>query len=403
MIYIPKKINVGFQNRNGTYTGKLAYVIYYDEHGKLRKEGSWSSWRDESIPNEEYDNEPTEGFVLNKKVGGVEESYGWDPRKTYTRVYDPRGYEFEITIPNLLWILENCNCIKGKGLEGEFVYGWDGKELLLIPTSAPEYKDSLEFSNKKNSAEFIKAKELVLGKTYKSIKGEEYIYLGKFDRWKTDYHLINNKYLYGFNEFNHREGYTKAEKYLFSSQSEFEAININCGKHFFFMCLNNLHVCWDVNNRCSIDKKRYITFFKSISRKFVECSDEVHENYPEFVTELEFNHAYSPVDFHRSETYELPIENFISAINKCMTEMSVWPEYKILGSDDIVYIINYGGYQHPREISYKKCDDNYEKRYCKYYTDNVLELYNILKPVYKVFFLENGNEYIRRFYYESKE
>ena len=86
-----------------------------------------------------------------------------------------------------------------------------------------------------------------------------------------------------------------------------------------------------------------------------------------------------------------------------MTEMSVWAEYKILGSDDIVYIINYGGYQHPTEISYKKCDDNYKKRYCEYYTDNVLELYNILKPVYKVFFLENGNEYIRRFYYESKE
>ena len=34
MIFIPKKINVGFQNRKDTYTGKLAYVIYYDEDGK---------------------------------------------------------------------------------------------------------------------------------------------------------------------------------------------------------------------------------------------------------------------------------------------------------------------------------------------------------------------------------
>ena len=67
-IFIPKTINVGYQNRSGTYTGKLAYVIYYDEKGKLRKEASWNSWRDKKIPNEEFDNVPTTGFVLNKKV-----------------------------------------------------------------------------------------------------------------------------------------------------------------------------------------------------------------------------------------------------------------------------------------------------------------------------------------------
>ena len=38
-IFIPKAINVGYQNRSSTYTGKLAYVIYYDEKGKLRIAG----------------------------------------------------------------------------------------------------------------------------------------------------------------------------------------------------------------------------------------------------------------------------------------------------------------------------------------------------------------------------
>ena len=66
-IFVPKTINVGYQNRSGTYTGKLAYIIYYDEKGKLRKEASWNSWRDNKIPNDEFDNIPTEGFVLNKK------------------------------------------------------------------------------------------------------------------------------------------------------------------------------------------------------------------------------------------------------------------------------------------------------------------------------------------------
>ena len=64
-IFIPKTINVGYQERSGTYTGKLAYVIYYDQKGKLRKEASWNSWRDKNIPNDEFDNIPMEGFVLN--------------------------------------------------------------------------------------------------------------------------------------------------------------------------------------------------------------------------------------------------------------------------------------------------------------------------------------------------
>ena len=62
-IFIPKTINVGYQDRLGTYTGKLAYVIYYDEKGKLRKETSWNGWRDKNIPNNEYDNIPQVGIT----------------------------------------------------------------------------------------------------------------------------------------------------------------------------------------------------------------------------------------------------------------------------------------------------------------------------------------------------
>ena len=75
-LFIPNRIRVGFQTRNDTYTKKLAYVIYYDEKGKLRKEPSWNSWRDKKIDPEEFDNVPTEGFVLNKKVGGYAGDWG---------------------------------------------------------------------------------------------------------------------------------------------------------------------------------------------------------------------------------------------------------------------------------------------------------------------------------------
>jgi hypothetical protein len=125
-LFIPAKINVGLQGRDDTYTGKLGYVIYWDNKGKLRKEGSWESWRwkegeEQSVYNEKteqhediicgpeyapqaFENTPTEGFVLNKDVGGARRSYGWDSRIEKVRVYDPRNFEFEISIPNLLYL-----------------------------------------------------------------------------------------------------------------------------------------------------------------------------------------------------------------------------------------------------------------------------------------------------------
>ena len=172
-IFVPKTINVGYQNRSGTYTGKLAYVIYYDEKGKLRKEASWNSWRDDKIPNDEFENVPTEGFVLNKKAGDY--STGWDHRHAYCRVYDPRGFEFEITIENLLYILENANCIKGKGLEGEFIYGWDGKDLVLMPVESPDYKQIAAYNKIVHNNESIKTRDLILGATYLTKENIEYI------------------------------------------------------------------------------------------------------------------------------------------------------------------------------------------------------------------------------------
>jgi len=106
------KIVVGYQEREDTYTKKLAYIIYYDNKGVLRKEKSWRGWIDSGdsgyrneyvdgkytrvlheelvrgpLPTHEFENVPTEGFVLNKKAGGY--STGWNHRAASCRVWDP--------------------------------------------------------------------------------------------------------------------------------------------------------------------------------------------------------------------------------------------------------------------------------------------------------------------------
>jgi len=179
--FVPKEIKVGYDERSDTYTKKLAYVIYYDEKGVLRKETSWNSWRDNSLGEDNFENIPTEGFVLNKKAGGYMSH--WNMRQTYVRVYDPRGFEIEITVPNLLYILENTNSIKGKGLEGEFVYAWDGTELILVPTSAPDYKTMIDHSKKMFEGKNLKIKDLIPGATYVEKDGTKRLFLGRYNKY----------------------------------------------------------------------------------------------------------------------------------------------------------------------------------------------------------------------------
>jgi len=177
-LFIPDKIKVGFQKREGTYTGKLAYVIYFDKRGVLRKETSWQSWRDDKIKPVEFENTPTDGFVLNKGVGGARQSYGWNTRNEYIRVYDPRDFEFEISVANLLFILREGDCSRGKGLEGKFVYAWDKNNLVLLPVVSQDYQISTKFTDLQDKS--VSAKELVPGASYITKKQESLIFLGRF-------------------------------------------------------------------------------------------------------------------------------------------------------------------------------------------------------------------------------
>lgn len=175
--FIPQKIKVGYQKREDTYSGKLAYVIYYDEKNKLRKETSWNSWREKNIQPDDFDNELLEGFVLNKKAGDYHGDW-FSNRHAYIRVFDPRGFEIEITVNNLLYILENCDCIKGKGLVGRFCYGWIGTELVLLPECSGAYRESEKYTSSLFMKKTIKKSDLKIGTAYILRGNKKVVYLG---------------------------------------------------------------------------------------------------------------------------------------------------------------------------------------------------------------------------------
>lgn len=196
---VPATIAIGQQKRADTYTGRLGYVIYKDEKGVLRKKTSWEGWRDKTIEPIFTDNTPTEGFVLNRNGGGDSHSRYSDyySRAAFIRVYDPRDFEFEISVANLLFILRYADCSRGKGLEGKFVYAWDGKDLVLLPEGCQEYKDSVEFTSLKTMK--VSTKELVKGGTYYTKDQETVVYMGKFNwkqnSWNRSYSRSQDEYV----------------------------------------------------------------------------------------------------------------------------------------------------------------------------------------------------------------
>lgn len=176
-IFIAPKIKIGFQKRADCFTGKLAYISYFDEKGKFRKEVSWEGWRNKDIPVEEYDNKPISGFTLNKDVKRYSGDW-FSSKRTLIRVHDPRGFEFEVTTENLIAILMHTDCLR-RGLIGEFVYAWSGQELVLLPTNSEEYTKAIQYTA--GLSKKVKSKELVVGGSYRTKRDGDVVYMGKLN------------------------------------------------------------------------------------------------------------------------------------------------------------------------------------------------------------------------------
>lgn len=415
-IFIPKTINVGYQNRYDTYTGKLAYIIYYDEKGKLRKETSWNSWRNKDIPNDEFENVPTEGFVLNKKAGDY--STGWDHRHAYCRVYDPRGFEFEISIENLLYILQNTTCIPGKGLQGEFVYGWDGTDLVLMPVVAPDYKQIAAYNKIVHNNESIKTRELVLGATYLTKENTEWIYMGRFETYGYGYEFVQDGKTMRIRRYS---DLPIEESYMGRRVISHKSINnLSYGKMHWFARLYN--------------DKYVFEQFKSVPKnKLISCvDDKCTSKYSEIYDEMESSYQFSPIDDSKDKIINIPFEDFSTkAVNTYMNDettkyVDVWFTANVNGeytkyemrtpyrSEDngkyTVYKYNNTNFYHgDKEVidifptQEKEVTDSYGiKRIETHMIPVSIEtVFEKLRPVCKQKYLANGRKYKEEFLFNE--
>jgi hypothetical protein len=222
-------------------------------------------------------------------------------------------------------------------LEGQFVYGSDGPDILLIPTSSPDYIKITSYSDMISQPEKIIGKDLVLGGTYRTNLNEDWIYLGRFERYEE-------------NTWNKAKlGESKGPHYFFQNGNGYETI-------------------------------------KSLSGRIVKTvSSEPVQNYAKLMDKLECNPIYSPIDESKNEYVLLSLDEIESKVDLnsyynrfYINENGKWvtvgvkrgylPEEKNLYYREYDYNYNYSGYRHLIDYPEKKMplEELHNKyRFCK--------------------------------------
>ncbi|AQN32455.1 hypothetical protein BCP12_032 [Bacillus phage BCP12] len=273
------------------------------------------------------------------------------------------GLRIEITIPNLMFILENCVCNKGKGLEGEFVYAWDNTQLVLLPVDSPDYAEIIEYNTMVKEDLFVKPKELKPGFAYVTTNGDEKVFLGK-------YHNYNS--------------WTGKKK---------------SAKHFYF---------GRVWTNAEGEQKVSVSATSNINKMFVRSASEVpHERYADMIELMEHWEEYSPIDEDAYEYSPLSLE----ALNKYMEgqwENRSTPrlyvtqgEYKneeVNIHKEAIYERNWRWGDKGEIIGYKyrasfwDYDRRYSERDVQVFSGSLEELHEQLQPSkHRKVYLSNGN------------
>ena len=315
-MFIPKRINVGFQDKEVANYIRLAYVIYWDEKGILRKELSWNKWRNQDVPAKEFDNEPTEGFRLNLRAGG------WGQRKTYCEVIDPRGFMVEITIDNLLELLADCDCEK-KVLKGKFVYAWYKTELRIIMVGTEEY--AFDVAETQKAYESVEKPEKIKNQKntlipfhiYKDTVNGEMVYLGRMNVYDVD-NIFWSPYYTGSKcgEWLHRNG----KRFDYSKIDDFCEVE---GSMYRYKIVSKMKYCFIRADKSVLpfkyDSFRYynlISFVSLPKRMFTDVGIVSKDVTYEIKRKMQLVDIFSPVKLKDIRTIDLTEELFNEILSK---------------------------------------------------------------------------------------
>lgn len=205
------------------------------------------------------------------------------------------------------------------------------------------------------NSDFVKARELVVGRTYLSRQYRELVFLGKFDEYAHDWKTYTS---------------SKKEK-----------------KQFYFV---------DLKER-DVDGGYVIVTFPAIRKRLKELVDgRCHIELGEMHDQLARMPMYSPIDLSRTVVEDVSLDYFVRFVKGKVAEDYYFKFVKVLSVNDEYYTLN-----NPSGVLYFQCEDisGYHRKEKNHYEGNLMdfdtieELYDILSPCRKHYYLENGNRY----------
>jgi len=196
------ELPLGFMTPDGTDKAAIKRKATVDNWARGYGYGAQNQAEDK-LPAQTYENKPMIGFKLGRNV---RHGYGWGQGNVKWRIEDPRGFELEITSPNLAQIMAFSTIEKGEILE-ECIWARLGAENILVPVDSDVYKNTVR--NTERMSKTASMRDIKIGDHAVLQNGDEGVYYGVF--------YIANIDKYGSN-YSHKLSFSGKKRHVFLMQ-----------------------------------------------------------------------------------------------------------------------------------------------------------------------------------------
>lgn len=133
------------------------------------------------------DNKPMIGFRISRSLRRL----GWDNRNTYIRIEDPRGFEIDISVANMIMLTDN-NLLENGEILRECVWGRDGNTNILLPVNSTPYMQAVTNTARVKSS--VNSRTVCAGDHVILKNGREGRYMGAL--YGTTFNIGTSNYRY---------------------------------------------------------------------------------------------------------------------------------------------------------------------------------------------------------------
>ena len=167
-----EKLYVGYRNQSSGI--KLGFMTPYETNtAGAKRKSTVDYWSDKKTEPVIFDNATIEGFIITDDIKRVYFGGG----NVVWRIYDPRGFELEISSNNLFSIIQTIGVGKGGVISGKCIWARDGSENILLHEDSIEFKNTVKVGT--NLDQQVASIVKTPGKRYIMRDGSEVIYVGR--------------------------------------------------------------------------------------------------------------------------------------------------------------------------------------------------------------------------------